>query len=316
MVATGNVRVMRLRPAIAVSTLAATVIAGVALGGAVQAGSDDERDKNTLLAQAQFQLLLLEVGFEPSDITCTRPPLRDVAGELLCYALIGERVTVAALATMESPGEYSFQPINKVDPADLSVGPPAEPSEPSPPQPPASTEPEAPTSSEPEPPASTEPEPQEAGTTDEAIIASIDSALADADGLRQVLTENHDAISSVERIDYDAPTSTVQVVVTTDRADEGVRDSIAFFVTDVMAFLWMEGEPSRQGDATIQPRLEVTVDGEIYGTPYLVMTEVADYTITQQEWLEIVTGTAQLRPAGKAVVKAKVLQTSKLAGAT
>jgi hypothetical protein len=307
MVATGNLRVMRLRPAFAVSTLAAT-IAGAALGGVAHAGSDDERDKNTLLAQAQFQLLLLEVGFEPSDITCTRPPLRDVAGDLLCYALIGERVTVAALATMESPGEYTFQPINKVDPADLSIDVPAEPSAPSRPQPP--------TPGEPEVPASTEPEPQEAGATDEAIIASIDSALADADGLTQVLTENHDSIRSIDRIGYHAPTSTVQVVVTTDRADAGDRDSIAFFVTDVMAFLWMEGEPSRQGDATIQPRLEVTVDGAIYGTPYLVMTEVADYTITQQEWLEIVTGTAQLQPAGKAVVKAKVLEAAKLAGAT
>ena len=55
----------------------------------------------------------------PTDITCTRPPIRNSAGELLCYALISDRVSVAAVATMESPGMYSFLPLNKVDPDDL-----------------------------------------------------------------------------------------------------------------------------------------------------------------------------------------------------
>ena len=97
-----------------------------------------------------------------------------------------------------------------------------------------------------------------------------------------MLTENNSSITSVDLFGYDAPTSTVQVTVTTDAADPAARDGVAFFVTDVMAYLWVESEPhparpTRRSD----PRLEVTVDGVIYGTPFDVMVEVADYTITR-----------------------------------
>ena len=49
------------------------------------------------------------------------------------------------------------------------------------------------------------------------------------------------------------------------------------------------GHPVRQDGATIQPRLEVTVDGTMYWTPYDVMVDVADYTIGYAEWLAIAT---------------------------
>ena len=114
-----------------------------------------------------------------------------------------------------------------------------------------------------------------------------------------MLTENNSSITSVDLVAFDEPTSTVQVAVTTNAADPGTRDDVAFFVTDVMAYLWVESEPTRDADATIRPRLEVTVDGVIYGTPFDVMVEVADYTITQDEWLEIVTGNAAFQPAVK-----------------
>ena len=78
------------------------------------------------------------------------------------------------------------------------------------------------------------------------------------------------------------------------------RDGVAFFVTDVMAYLWEETEPTRRPDATIHPRLEVTVDDVIYGSAFDVMVDVADYAITEDEWLEIVTGAppSAIRSAG------------------
>ena len=116
---------MRSRRALAASILATAAIAGAAIDGVARAGDGDggsgDRDKNVLLAEAQFQLFLVTSDFVPSDITCTRPPLRNEAGELLCYALISDRASVAALAIMESPGVYSFLPLNKVDPADLGA---------------------------------------------------------------------------------------------------------------------------------------------------------------------------------------------------
>ena len=118
-----------------------------------------------------------------------------------------------------------------------------------------------------------------------------------------MILDNNGSIISVDLLAYDAPTSTVQVSVTTDTSDPSTRDGVAFFVTDILAYLWMEDEPTRESDATIHPRLEVTVDGVIYGTPFDVMVAVADYAITEGEWLDIVTTNAALAPAPKTLVK-------------
>jgi hypothetical protein len=297
---------MRSRRALVVSTLAVTALAGTTFAGTAVASDGDDDDKNVLLAEAQFQLFLVRADFVPTDITCTHPPVRDVAGELLCYALISDRVTVAAVATMDLPGEYAFQPINKVDPADLddpagredatSPVPPQGPDLPGTPTEPESVDPQS--------------------ATDQAILASIDVAVADAQELGQVLTENNASITSVDNIGYHAPTSTVQVAVTTSGVDPANRDAVAFFVTDVMAYLWMENEPTREVDATIRPRLEVTVDGVLYGTPYEVMVDVADYAITEGEWLEIVTGNAAVAPTRKSGLKSIHKVDGKGAGST
>jgi hypothetical protein len=302
---------MRSRRVLAVSTLTVTALAGAALGAPAAAGEGDDRDKNTLLAEAQFQLFLLTANFEPSDITCTRPPVRDMAGELLCYALVSDRVSVAAIASMESPGVYSFTPLNKVDPADLDQ-PADDVRAPEPPPvaetPPTTTEapsPQPPSSEPPssEPPSSEPPSSEPAANTDQAILDSIEFAVSDSDGLSSVLTDNNESIQSLDTLAYHAPTSTVQVTVTTDSADPAARDGVAFFVTDVMAYLWEQSQPTRQSDATIHPRLEVTVDEVIYGSAFDVMVQVADYTITEGEWLEIVTGDAALTRALQPIAK-------------
>ena len=132
--------------------------------------------------------------------------------------------------------------------------------------------------------------------------------------------ENNASISSLDLVAFHEPTSTLQVAVTTNVADPATRDDVAFFVTDVMAYLWEETAPTREADATIRPRLEVTVDDVLYGTPYDVMVEVADYTITSDEWLEIVTGNAAFHPAAKREpkldVKRSTTKQSFVAGAT
>ena len=272
------------------------------------AAGDDDGDKNTLLAEAQFQLFLVTANYEPTDITCTPPPIRDEDGQLLCYALISDRVSVAAIATMESPGVYTFVPLNKVDPADLS-GERAAGEEITPQQPPI-----------PDSPTPTSPADDQQGSTDEAVLASIGYRRRRRRGLSSLLTDNNPSIISVDLLAYDAPTSTVQVSVSTTDTDPVVRDDVAFFVTDIMAYLWMEGEPTRERDATIHPRLEVTVDGVIYGTPFDVMVAVADYAITQGEWLDIVTGTGAYgrvaRHVSKVDVKRSTPTQSVSAGAT
>jgi hypothetical protein len=63
--------------------------------------------------------------------------------------------------------------------------------------------------------------------------------------------------------------------------------------------LWEQASPTREPDATIRPRLEVTVDDVLYGSAFDVMVQVADYAITESEWLEIVTGEAALKRAAR-----------------
>ena len=211
-------------------------------------------------------------------------PARDQASELICYALISDRITVAAIASMQSPGVYTFLPVNKVDPADLTTD--AAQPDTTLPQPPEDT-----TS------ATTVPS-ESLDSTDEAILDSMDLAIASTDDLSTMMMEDS-PITSVDLIAYHEPTSTLQVSVTTDATDAATRDSVAFYVTDVMAYLWEETEPTRQPDATIHPRLEVTVDDVIYGSAFDVMVDVADYAITEEEWLEIVTGDAAYRAASR-----------------
>ena len=127
-----------------------------------------------------------------------------------------------------------------------------------------------------------------------------------------MLTENNESIRSLDQIAYHAPTSTVQVTVTTDATDPAARDGVAFFVTDVMAYLWEQAAPTRDTAATIHPRLEVTVDDVIYGSAFDLMVQVADYTITEGEWLEIVTGDAALKPLLKRALKPTVNWAPKL----
>jgi hypothetical protein len=267
-----------------VSTIAAATVFGASGGVATAAG---DGDKNSLLAAAQFELFVLSTtDFIPTDVACTPPPDRDANGAMLCYALISDRVSVAAIATMESPGVYTFTPINKVDPAELEPVTPAQTEVVAPDSEQAPTVPGSPdTPSEPEMPA---PSPQNAA--DEQVLNTIDGAVTHGDELGGVLLGNNESIDSVEGVTYHAPTSTMQVSVTTSATDVGVRDTLAFYVTDVMAYLWERSEPFRDPEATIRPRLEVTVDGEVYGSAFDVMVGVADYTISQTEWIEIVTG--------------------------
>ena len=50
----------------------------------------------------------------------------------------------------------------------------------------------------------------------------------------------------------------------------------------------------------------------IYGSAFDLMVQVADYTITEGEWLEIVTGDAALKPLLKRALKPTVNWAPKL----
>lgn len=260
------------RRVIAVSTVAALTSVGGTSGSA--AAIADDGDMSAQLAEAQFEVdLLTNTDLVPTDVTCAAPPATDPNASMLCYALVGDRATVAALAVLESPGVYRFVSINKVN---VAGEPPPAPGE-------VGNDP-----------------PQTASEIDASILEQIAIATSPTAGVQDAILAANPDIESVKSIDFHAPTGTLQVDVTTSTESQGVRDAIAFSVTDVVAYLWEEGEPVRDPAATLKPRLEVTVDDEVYGSSFEMMVGVADYTMSYLDWLELSTGRTAYTPTGRA----------------
>ncbi len=264
------------RHVIALSTVAAVAVAG-GTSETAQAGVDEQGDKNAQLAEAQFVVdLLTNTTLVPTDVTCAGPPATDPGASMLCYALVGDRETVAALAVLQSPGVYRFVSINKVDFGDaLPLNPGVVGNDPA-------------------------QSPGVQSEVDALTLEQIEFATSPEAGLDAEILGANPAIESVDAIAFHAPTSTLQVTVTTGGSEsQGVRDAIAFSVTDVMAYLWGEDEPLRDPTATLLPRLEVTVDEVVYGSSYDMMIGIADYTMPFIEWLELSTGRRALKGEGQ-----------------
>jgi hypothetical protein len=259
----------------------------LALGVPVAAAPPDEGNINSRLAEAQFLIYLLtNTDLRPTDITCSQPPTQDAAGDMLCFALVDGRQTIAALATLESPGVYSFTAITKSDaPVAATTTATTTPPPPTLPPIPSGTPTTAPTTGGQTP----------TSDPDQAILDAVAHATTtEAAATTEVLLGYLDELTSVDSYSYDEPTSTLQVRATSSTTDPARRDEMAWSITDTMAYLWETSTPLRDPNATIRPRLEVILDDEIYGTPYDVMVRIADYDIEFSEWLAITTGTNAL----------------------
>ena len=220
---------MRARRALAASTLAAArSLAGATLRPRppVMAGDDDgddRGDKNVAARRGAVPLYLLTADFVPTDVTCTRPPVPRRGRRLLCFALVSDRVSVAAIATMEAPGVYTFMPINKVDPADLAEdGARREASRRR-----RSRRLVRPPPTQRSSPASTPPSP----TPRASVTCSTEQ-------------QPVDPVRRLDRLPRRRPGPCRSPSPPT-AADAAARDGVAFYVTDVMAYLWEASEPTR-----------------------------------------------------------------------
>lgn len=233
--------------------------------------ADNEGERRSQLAAAEFEVFLLSTtDLRPNDVTCNVPPAHDLDSDLLCFALVTDRDTITSVASLTGPDTYEFTPLGKFDPSG-QVGPDGLPADAT------ATE-----------PANGPAQPDQLSAAAQYIADMTDFP----DGLASVLDEQFPEFVSLEDLSYDAPTLTVRVTVTSSAGSAPVRDSLAFGITDTLSGLWEFGSPVRAEETSIHPRLEVTVDGEIYGTPYDIMTRVADFDISFDEWLNIVTGNA------------------------
>jgi len=270
-------RAAAIATAAAASSFVVLAVLG-ANGGSAQAAPIDQGDQNAQLAEAQFEVhLLTNTDLMPVDVTCQPPPATDPDGSMFCFALLANRETVAALARQQSPGLYQFVSVSKLDP------------------PPTASSPAVPATPD---SGTATPDPAATDTADEMVLAAIDDTIAAEADIRDAIIEDNPAVASLDEISYHAPTSTLVVTVTTtaSTADAGGRDAIAFSITDILAYLWEQQQPLRDPAATILPRLEVTVDGTLYGSSYEMMVRVADYTMEFDEWLQLSVGGGQHAP--------------------
>lgn len=250
---------MHPRRAIVVTT-STTLVALTGFGWHTAAAAGDE---NTALAEGQFETYLAtNTTLVALDVTCAQLPDAAPTGPMICYALVSDRQTVAALAELESPGRYHFISINKID----AVGPAGAPAT--------------------------------VTAVDSAVLDLVATVTSPESRLPAMLLQANPDIASVDRITYFDATGTLEVAVTTTAANADLRNAIAFVVTDVVAGLWAEGQPLRDPTATIQPRLEVTVDGTLYSSAFGMMTRIADGTMTYAEWLDL-SGVPGLTPADR-----------------
>ena len=237
---------MRGRAIVMTTTTTMAALAGLGWQSAAAAG-----DENTDLAESQFAAYLAtHTTLVPLDVTCA--PLPDAAptGPMICYALVNNRQTVAALAELESPGLYHFIAINKVEVGAAAATGTAS-----------------------------------VSRADAAILDLLGSVTSTDSRLPAMLMQANPDIVSVDTVSFFDATGTLEIGVTTTAADADVRNAIAFVVTDVASGLWAEGQPLRDSAATIRPRLEVTVDGTLYSSAYEMMTSIADGTMTYTDWL-------------------------------
>jgi hypothetical protein len=244
-----------------VATSSAALISLVVGGWTTGAAAADE---NTDMAESQFEAHLASSSLIALDLSCS--PLPDAAptGPMICYALLSDRQVASAIAELQSPGVYRFIPINKIEPGAAS----ADPSTPPP------------------------------GSADAAVLMTVRAVVAPESRLVAMVMQANPDITSVDRVSFFEPTGTIEISVTTSAANDDVRHAIAFAVTEVLSGMWASGQPLREPSATIQPRLEVTVDGTLYSSAFGMMTAIADGTVLYADWLEQA-GVARFTPLGR-----------------
>ena len=171
---------------------------------------------------------------------------------MICYALVSNRQTVAALAELESPGRYHFISITKV----CEVAGAAATSTTS------------------------------VSRVDAAILDLLGSVTSADSRLPAMLMQANPDIASVDNVSFFDATGTLEISVTTTASDADVRNAIAFVVTDVASGLWEGATVARLDGHDPAP-----TRGHGRRHALLVGLrdddDIADGTMTYADWIEL-----------------------------
>jgi hypothetical protein len=240
------------------------------------ADSADSPEFERKLAELAFALYLgNELDVEAGSYSCTEPPALEPGESITCFTLTdSDRVVVARTELTGTSGVYEFELVSDhaISPADTS------------PTTTTTTTTPGTTTTLPTPVLITTPTPL--SVADAAVLAFGASVNEDSEAFVDNLVNGDDAL--VESADYhwDPATATVVLSVTLEPTLSQSTDLAAWVIArDRAVALWGPDTPFRAAGATIEPSLDVIVNGVAYRSDFDLSVQLAEETIEMADWL-------------------------------
>lgn len=234
------------------------------------------------LAELAFGLFLSgELEVDAGNFSCTEPPSLDVGETITCFTLIDDdRVIVAVTELTDTPGVYEFEVVS-----DHTV---------------TARDSTSTTTTTTTPVTTTSVDTSTTALPQPVLITTAPLSQADIDllayGEQQVnqraqefINDNTGTggpIAAISEYSWDRVTATVTLDITLSPDFAGSTDNAAWVtVGDRARVLWHRDSPFRLSEATIKPSLVITIDGTGYVSDFDLCVQVADQTISMDDWL-------------------------------
>jgi hypothetical protein len=235
------------------------------------------------LAEFAFGLFLSsELEVRSGSFSCTEPPSLDVGESVTCFALIDdERVIVAVTGLPEIEGAYEFDIFSDhaIRAADSTTT--------------AATATTSSTTTSVDTSTTALPQPILVTTAplsqaDRDVLAYAEQQINQSSQtfIDNVIASSGGMVTAVSEYSWDPVTATVTFDITLSQDFASSIDTAAWItVRDRSMELWHRDSPFRLPGATIKPSLIILVSGYRYVSDFDLCVQVADQTISGDDWL-------------------------------
>lgn len=234
------------------------------------------------LAELAFGLFLSgELEVDAGNFSCTEPPSLDVGEAITCFTLIDDdRVIVAVTELTGTPGVYEFEVVS-----DHTV---------------TARDSTSTTTATTTPVTTTSVDTSTTALPQPVLVTTAPLSQADIDLLaygdqqvnqraQEFIDDNTGTggpIAAISEYSWDRVTATVTLDITLSPDFANSIDNAAWVtVGDRARVLWHRDSPFRLSDATIKPSLVIIIDGTRYVSDFDLCVQVADQTISMDDWL-------------------------------
>lgn len=237
--------------------------------------ADGDTSFEQQLAQWSFgTFLAIDLGVDPGTFTCTEPESMDSHESVTCFALTGDdRVVVARSSISGGSGVFDFTVIDDYLASDVPLG---------------SVPVDIATTTSP----TTSPQPTTTYPREDVTQANV-AVLLQGDSINEIaqneiasmINASDGSVIAVNAWRWDAASGRFTVDFTLNPVSGIEPDVAAWIAATNLSVHWGLGQAFREPAATIRPILLVIVDGHRYESDWDLMTQVADLTIGQDDWL-------------------------------